>query len=75
MLKELASKKIAIDIDDVLSLTVRSFLDFIREDHDIDMQYDEFTEYRAHELKAFKSKNIDEDGVYALWRAFSDSHI
>ncbi|EKE29669.1 MAG: hypothetical protein ACD_2C00128G0002 [uncultured bacterium (gcode 4)] len=75
MLKWLANKKIAIDIDDVLSLTVRSFLEFLKECHEIDMHYDEFTNYRAHELDAFRSKNIDEDGVYSLWIDFSSSHI
>lgn len=73
MLKNLQNKKIAIDIDDVISSTVPNLLAFFKNHHDIHIDYDDFHDYRLHQTSHFIEKNINQNRTHEMWNEFFDS--
>jgi hypothetical protein len=73
MLEKLNSKKIAIDIDDVLSSTIPNLLIYLKEFHNIHIEYEDFLNYKIHETDIFISKKIGKDATHDIWNEFSMS--
>ena len=74
MLDKIKSRKIAIDIDDVLSSTIPNLLKYLKEYYDIDYKYEEFLNYKFHEVEYFTSRNVTRDIAHNIWDSFSNSH-
>lgn len=73
MIKNLTNKKIAIDIDDVISSTVPSLLAFFIQKYNIHIKYEEYDNYKLHEQKVFVEKNINMNDTHDIWNEFFDS--
>lgn len=75
MIKTLKRKRIAIDIDDVLSETMNNFIKFLKSEHNIIINYDEVINFNLHELRHFKEKGINLEKTHELWNWFSNSNF
>ena len=73
MLNQLKEKRIAIDIDDVISVTIPSLIHYIDEFHDLQINYEDFIEYELPRLKAFSERKIEIIWAHEIWNWFFGS--
>jgi 5'(3')-deoxyribonucleotidase len=73
MIKNLKEKRIAIDIDDVISETIPNLLKYLFEYHDINIAYEDFKEYEIFRHPEFVKRNIDKNQSDIMWNGFFES--
>ncbi|MDD2565984.1 MAG: HAD hydrolase-like protein [Candidatus Gracilibacteria bacterium] len=73
MIHSQENKIIAIDVDDVISSTIPSLLKYFGEIHNINIEYENLTNYRLSLLEEFASRNISENKIHEYWNNFFNS--
>lgn len=74
MLKLIKTNKIWVDIDDVLSETIANFIPYLKEYHNVHLEYEDFKHFNFQKLEKFPNKNITLTETHDMWNEFSYSN-